>query len=261
MAKFSDQVRASDVTFFAFVALICGAVAVLGSNLMGFVPTGWLGGLHASRQDGGTVNQLQVDVAALEAETIRLKQENDTLRQRFTLAEQSTTEVNRRVGTLEGLLPEAIEASTQGASDDIDVSAITATTGPTSQDFDVAGGSVSVTTTPMGGSAAVPSAEAQTMPPRLVAGSGSFGIALGGPLDAAAAPAAWNELNAKVGTLLLGLSPLVGDIEGGTGKRLIAGPIATEADARQLCGLMAKVGIACASVPYAGEPIAEVAAQ
>jgi hypothetical protein len=33
------------------------------------------------------------------------------------------------------------------------------------------------------------------------------------------------------------------------------GPIAREAEARQLCGRMAKIGIACASVPFIGEPL------
>jgi hypothetical protein len=35
----------------------------------------------------------------------------------------------------------------------------------------------------------------------------------------------------------------------------VVGPIAVESEARQLCGRMAKVGIACASVPFIGEPL------
>ena len=40
------------------------------------------------------------------------------------------------------------------------------------------------------------------------------------------------------------------------GKRLVAARSASEAEARELCGHMAKVGIACASVPFIGDPLA-----
>ena len=65
----------------------------------------------------------------------------------------------------------------------------------------------------------------------------------------------WHSLNDKVGTLLLGLGPLLGNVEGSSGKRLVAGPFASEAEARQVCGRMAKVGIACSSVPFIGDPL------
>jgi glutamine synthetase adenylyltransferase len=65
----------------------------------------------------------------------------------------------------------------------------------------------------------------------------------------------WRSMNTKVGTLLVGLAPLLANVEGSAGKRLVVGPIAVESDARQLCGRMAKVGIACASVPFIGEPL------
>jgi hypothetical protein len=62
-------------------------------------------------------------------------------------------------------------------------------------------------------------------------------------------------MSAKVGTLLVGLAPLLANVEGSSGKRLVVGPIAVESEARQLCGRMGKVGIACASVPFIGEPL------
>ena len=62
-------------------------------------------------------------------------------------------------------------------------------------------------------------------------------------------------MNTRVGTLLVGLAPLLGHIEGSAGRRLVAGPLASEADARELCGRMAKIGIACASVPFLGDPL------
>ena len=35
----------------------------------------------------------------------------------------------------------------------------------------------------------------------------------------------WDELNSKVGTLLVGLGPLLSNVEGSAGKRLVAGPL------------------------------------
>ena len=83
----------------------------------------------------------------------------------------------------------------------------------------------------------------------------SFGIALGPPIDADEAEGAWDSVNTRVGTLLVGLAPILARVEGGSGRRLVAGPISSEADARELCGRMAKVGIACASVPFIGDPL------
>jgi len=62
-------------------------------------------------------------------------------------------------------------------------------------------------------------------------------------------------MTGRVGTLLIGLGPLLGHVEGGSGRRLVAGPISSEADARDLCGRVAKAGIACQSVPFIGDPL------
>jgi hypothetical protein len=63
-------------------------------------------------------------------------------------------------------------------------------------------------------------------------------------------------MNTRAGTLLLGLSPLLSPIEGAPGRRLVAGPLLTEADAQALCGGFAKLGIACSTVPFMGAPVA-----
>jgi hypothetical protein len=95
----------------------------------------------------------------------------------------------------------------------------------------------------------------QVLTPDVTPDPGSFGVALGPPIDENEGEDAWQSMNAKIGTLLVGLGPLLGHVEGGPGRRLVAGPIATEADARELCGHMAKIGIACASVPFIGDPL------
>ncbi|MBN9347030.1 MAG: hypothetical protein J0I48_12655 [Devosia sp.] len=256
MARPVEHFRASDITFWGVFALITWAVAVLGANVSAFIPDSMLGGLHASRLSGGNLNQLRGQVAALESETARLRQENGVLLQRFALNEQAGGEVTRRVGALELTVPQILDAlSTRGPGIDTGTTASTGTSSATS--FDVPGGSVSYTTTPMSGIERQ-SAPDQPMPEAiapLAPDSNAFGIALGPPIDADEGETAWRSMNTKVGTLLLGMGPLLANVEGGAGKRLVVGPVATEADARQLCGHMAKVGIACASVPFIGTPL------
>lgn len=239
-------------------ALVTWAVAVLGANVSAFIPDGVLGGLHASRLDGASFNQLRGQVAELERDAARLRQDNTVLLQRFALNEQASGEVTRRVGALELTVPQVLDAlNARGPGIDTGTTASTGSTPPTT--FDVDGGSVSYTTTPM---AAVDTAVAvanQPMPQEITPvapDSAAFGIALGPPIDADEGETTWRSLNDKVGTLLLGLGPILANVEGTGGKRLVVGPIASESDARQLCGHMAKVGIACASVPFIGTPLA-----
>jgi hypothetical protein len=256
LARPVEHFRASDITFWGVFALITWAVAVLGANVSAFIPDGVLGGLHASRLSGANLNQLRGQVTALETETARLRQENSVLMQRFALNEQASGEVTRRVGALELTVPQVLDAlNARGPGIDPGTTASTGTTGATS--FDVQGGSVSYTTTPMAGleRQSVPD---QPMPEAITAitpDSSAFGIALGPPIDADEGETTWRSVNNKVGTLLLGMGPLLANVEGSAGKRLVVGPITSEADARQLCGHMAKVGIACASVPFIGTPL------
>ena len=258
LAKATDQFRASDVTFWGVLTLVVWAVAVLGANISAFIPNGVLGGLHASRLDGANLSQLRTQMADLETRSAELKQENTVLLQRFMLTEQASGDITRRVGNLELTIPKLIEANNN--ADNVDTGSVTASTGKTpTTSFDADGGSVSYTQTPLSGDASpADAATPQPMPKALTQVTpdpGSYGIALGPPIDANEGDAAWQGMNTKVGTLLVGLGPLLSNVEGSAGKRLVAGPLATEADARELCGHMAKVGIACASVPFVGDPL------
>jgi hypothetical protein len=257
LAKASDQFRSRDVTFWGVFALVVWAVAVLGANLSALIPDGVLGGLHASRLDGATLNQLRGEIVSLSSETTRLKQENAVLVQRHVLAEMSSNDLTRRLGALEQTVPKILESLNN--PQDVDRTLVTASTGATPKSFAADGGSVTYTTTPLAGASAPAAVTEQAMPKPLAAeimpDPGSFGIALGPPIDADEAEAAWQGMNGKVGTLLVGLGPLLGHVEGGSGRRLVAGPISSEADARDLCGRMAKIGIACQSVPFIGDPL------
>ena len=233
------------------------AVAVLGVNAAAFIPTGVLGGLHSSRLDGANMNQLRTQVADLETETARLRQENSVLLQRFMLNEQANGEVTRRVGALELTVPQLLDTLNGGAGIDTGTTAST-TTGPVTT-FDVEGGTVSFTQQPMANVVAPDRSIANQQMPDALSGvepdSSAFGVALGPPIDADEGETSWRSMNDKVGALLLGLGPLLANVEGTGGKRLVVGPLASEAEARQLCGRMAKVGIACASVPFIGTPL------
>jgi hypothetical protein len=259
LGKATDQFRASDITFWGVFALVSWAVALIGGTVSVFIPSGILGGLHSSRLDGANLNQLRSQLATLEIETARLKQDNAVLLQRFALNEEAAGEVTRRVGALELTVPQMLDALNGGPGIDYGTTASTGATGPVVS-FDVDGGSVSYTRTPM--SNVVQDQTIATAPqdlPRELAAVGpdssAFGIALGPPIDAEEGEATWRSMNTKVGTLLVGLAPLLANVEGSAGKRLVAGPFAVEAEARQLCGHMAKVGIACASVPFIGTPL------
>lgn len=258
MAKPVDHFRPSDITFWGVFALVVWGVAVLGANASAFIPDGILGGLHASRLDGANLNQLRSQVAQLQAETTQLKVENTVLLQRFALGEQASGEVTRRVGALELTVPQLLDAlNARGLGVDPGTTASTGTNPATT--FDVQGGSVSYTTTPMSTVRSPAGATPQQMPDaieQVAPDSSAFGIALGPPIDAEEGDATWRSMNDKVGALLLGMGPLLANVEGSAGKRLVVGPVASEAEARQLCGRMAKVGIACASVPFIGSPLA-----
>lgn len=254
-----EQFQNRDVVFWAVFALVAWAVAIVGGNASGLIPESLLAGLHASRLEGANLNQLRGQVDQLQAQAAELRQENAVLLQRFMLNEQQSGEVTRRVGALEMTMPKVIESINSGSA--IDRSAVTASTKTTpTTTFDVDGGSVTYSRTPLS-DAQLPSdaTPEQPMPQKLtdeaVPDPASFGIALGPPIDANEAEGAWESMNTKVGTLLVGLAPILAQVEGGSGRRLVVGPISTEADARELCGRMAKVGIACASVPFIGEPL------
>jgi len=258
LAKASDQFQARDVTFWGVFALATWGVAVLGANLSALIPDAVFGGLHASRLGGATLNQLRGEVDALTTQAAELRQENTVLVQRFMVNEQAGGEVTRRVGALELTVPKILESLNNGSG--VDPTTVTASTGSTARSFDADGGTVSVMTSPLPGAAGpAPVTREQAMPKPLSADvapdAASFGVALGPPIDADEAKADWQGMTGKVGTLLLGLGPILGHVEGGSGRRLVAGPIASEADAQELCGRMAKVGVACQTVTFIGDPV------
>lgn len=256
LANASEQFRQSDVTFWGLVALIMGGIAVFSANVSAVVPSSVLAGLHKTRLEGASVEQLRNDVAQLRNETLRLKTENATLLTRFALQEQSGGEVTRRVGALEVSIPRLLEAVPDSA--EIDRSILTSSIGDgESVVFAAEGGSVKVSQQPM--PQALPPAPALPDPvetasidnPAVLA----FGVAVGPEIPAGDADLAWNDISTKVGPLLLGLAPRLADQLNSNDKRIVVGPVSDISEARALCTRLESVAISCAPMPFTGTPL------
>ena len=253
MARASEQFRASDVTLWGIVALCCWGAAVLLANVSAVIPSNVFAALHASRLDGSTVAQLRTQVATLGEEAKRMRAENNLLLQRFDRAEEANKEAVRRIGALEVSMPAAIETRSGSAGPGIDRMP-TAAIGENAISFDAQGGSVSVVRKPLVQQTA-PKLEAMPQAVAPATDSAAFGLALGFPINPDDAEAQWQSLAAKVGTLLLGLAPLLQDVDGQDGKIIVAGPVTDRAQAEQLCVRMDRVGIPCEPKLFHGDPL------
>lgn len=238
------------MTLWGFVALCCWGGALLLGNVSPLLPAGLLSGLHASRMEGATIGQLRSQVAALSEETRRMRSENNLLVARFDRTEQADRETLRRIGALEVSLPAAIEARSAQPTPSIDTMP-TASIGDRVVTFDADGGSVSVVQKPLFPTRPV---ETSGTTQTALADPAAFGVLLGFPVPAEEAEARWQEVAAKVGTLLIGMVPLLQQAEDGM-VRLVAGPMPAGSDAEQLCQRMDLVGIPCETTAFVGEAL------
>ena len=259
MAKASEQFRQSDVTTWGLVAMVLCAVAVMGANVSAMIPSSILGGLHKTRIEGASMEQLRLQIADLRDQSLQLKRENGQLLTRFALEEQQGNEVVQRVGALEVSLPKLLEALPNTAS--IDRSTLTSSIGEEqSLVYDADGGSVVIKQRPMSEAQPASSQPLPALAPVSQSGLASpsqtaYGVALGRPVPAANASEAWRDFSIKLGPLLLGLQPLMADEPTGDSKRIVVGPIAEMADARALCTRLEQISIACVPRPFTGTPL------
>jgi hypothetical protein len=236
-----------------------GAIAVFSANVSAVVPPSLLAGLHKTRIEGASVEQLRSDVAQLRGETLRLKTENATLLTRFSLQEQSGGEVTRRVGALEVSIPRLLEAVPDSAN--IDRSTLTSSIGNgEAVVFAAEGGSVKVSQQPM--PQALPAIPAdQALPDPIETASIdstaviALGIAVGAEVATGDAKLTWNDISTKVGPLLLGLAPRLADQLNSDDKRIVVGPIADISAARALCKRLETVSIPCTPMPFTGSAL------
>jgi hypothetical protein len=224
------------------------------ANISALIPADVLGALHASRLEGGTMNQLRAQVAEIRSESDRLRRENNLLLQRFLLAEEARGEVARRVGALEISLPRLTERIPERAP--IDDAVTASVIDAKALNFEAEGGSVSVTHKPLVVIQPGVAAPGLRAPEIAAPPDGSqFGVALGFPVTEGESDVLWQELMAQVGTLLIGLWPVTADAETGDGKLVIAGPIASQSQAAELCGRLGRAGIPCEPMPFKGTPL------
>lgn len=254
MAKASDHFRTGDVTLWGIVALCCWGAAVLLANISAVIPSSVFASLHASRMEGATVAQLRTQLATLSDESRRMRSENNLLVQRFDRAEAATREATQRIGALEISVPAALEGRGP-TSPGIDTMPTASIGEGRVVSFDAEGGSVSVVQKPLVPAAPTAGAAVATDDPVLAENVVAYGLALGFPVREDEAEAQWQSLSAKVGTLLLGLAPLLQKVDGNDSKQIVAGPIPDKSQAAQLCKRMDRVGIPCEPLPFAGEPL------
>lgn len=260
-----DKIRTSDVSFWAIVALVCGAVAVVSSNVSALLPPDTLRTLHASRIDGATIGQINQQVAGLNAESNRLSEQASHMATRLDLAQESQTTMLQRVGSLEATVPSIIEtASANGML--IDNTILTSGIGDSGpQEFTAEGGSVVVQQKPMTNASGAVLMQTNASQPRpqllapqtasIVPDAAQFGIAVGPVVTQANAPDAWKQMSAKMGALVLGLGPVLADTDLAGDKRLVVGPLRAMGEATDLCRRLERVSISCEPVPFVGVPL------
>lgn len=260
MAKASEQFRQSDVTSWGIVALVLSAIAVLGANVSALVPQDVLAGLHKTRLEGASFNQLRLQVSDLREEQLRLKRETGVLTARFALKEQQGNEITQRVGALEVSLPRLLESLPNGGN--IDRDSLTAAIGKDpALVYEADGGSVVVRQQPM--AAALPAiAPAQPLPAPVsqlatiaMPNEAAFGVALGPAIPFEQAADAWRDITMKLGPLLFGLAPLLADESNGNNQRIIAGPISQLSEATTLCARLERLSVSCMPMPFSGTPL------
>jgi hypothetical protein len=259
LARAADQIRASDVARWGVIALVCWAFAVLMANLSALVPPSLLAGLHGSRLEGATLNQLRTQVASLQQESERMRRENTQLVQQIALGVDSTNLIGRRVGALEVSMPKLVETQSQletalrtrPMEDDTVTGAITEGQVLT---YEAQGGTVSVQQRPLvptddpGAAADLPVAAPVSAGP-------AEGVALGFPIDPREAEPSWQELLANAGTLLNGMGPVLTSLDSNGRKQLVVGPLPDARSAADLCRRLDAIAIPCEPAPFTGDPV------
>lgn len=246
MPGISEQFQQSDVRTWGLAALACTGLAVMVANVSSLMPSAALGVLHAPRNEIVSMAQLRQQVAELRTETIQLRRQNETLNARFSLQEQTGGDVLRRVGALEVSLPNMME--NQPSAIKVDRSLTTAAIKSPGTEVAAEGGTVLVRQSPM----PQPLPAAPKVASAATGAEVGYGVAVGPGFGSGQAAGQWRDLEIRLGSLVSGLAPLVGNGAQEGQQRLVLGPFALQSQARDMCLRLEQVNIACAPTSYSG---------
>jgi len=262
LKNFIDKIKVSDIGIFGVLALATGAFAVLSANIPSFVSPKLSTIMHSNIYNGASFEQMQAQVAQLQTSNRKMAQEYKRMSTMIELAQQGQGEATRRIGAMESSLPLLLEAIPPGTQ--IDTSISTASIDENGKKIEGNGGYAIVSNTAIEGTI---EPKAQPIPQEIIIqeklektvaktkiiANGEFGIALGNEIKSVDAIVSWKDIELKVGTLLLGLKPILSDIDENGNQKLIVGPIENYAQAEQLCTRMTRVGISCLPMAYEGQ--------
>lgn len=241
----------TDISTWGIAALVCGAIAIVSANLSALIPQSVVSALHASRLDGGNVNQLRANMIEMRAENLRLTREARAMLSRLNLLDDDSGEVIRRLAAVERSLPLLIESLPLDA--DIDRSVLTASIAATSPEvYQAEGGIIIVRQSVLFEDLDSEGVADQPMPPSLE--GGGYGIALGNEVLRESVSMRRSEILTQTGTILTGLAFVMGEVNEIDKARIIAGPLADYDAAHILCEPLTVMGIACEPVPFEGAP-------
>lgn len=281
MAAISNQIGQDDVTRWGVAALVAGGLAVLSLSLTAIVPDGLAIGLHATRIEGGSVNVLREQVAYLLEQQNELERGTDQIESQMRLNARDQGEMVQRLSALETAIPSLLEHVPPDA--EIDNAILTGSVDDDEgvESFEVDGGTVTVSQRPIYSGQPEPTTDEvidaipQLPPPLLntnlpaelvntgpdsneALSATRFGLAIGGIVTEDSALAAWEELRATVGTLLIGLAPALSEPPGTEGARIVVGPIEDYDEAEELCLRISRSGVPCLPIEYADERLLQL---
>jgi hypothetical protein len=272
-----NQFEQDDVKLWGFIAVGAVTIAVVLSSLTAVLPDRILNSLRETRQNYGTISQLQAELTAIRMEFATIKREAAISGTRMTLAEESSSKFSRRVRALESSIPMMLEALPADAN--IDRSLITASINEANgEEIIQSDGSVKISRSdlfaPQSADAETGAKFEQALPekvddlpetqteveaaPVIQLSSTEFGIKIGSPVAPDNALLAWQQLKTEVGTLLIGLDPYALPADNDSTKtQLIAGPMRDMAEAISICAQIVRTGIACEASGFGGDKLVQ----
>jgi len=268
LSKPIERYRQSDVNFWGVAAIAACGLALSAASIPALMPPQLFTALHASRINGADINALRAEMASLEQEAARIRNDTEQVLTRLGLADQDRGTLLQRVGALESTLPVLVEQIPPGGA--IDTSIITSATGNVDESVAISGGRVEISRSPLyprqdlmkiddpaaGSGEAMPEAtESSTMlrteaPDLARVSSEEYGIAVGGSVTVEDAYVTWLDVRNKVGALLIGMEPILSAST--SGYHIVAGPVERIARAEELCGYVERAGLQCLPMPYSG---------